>query len=152
MLALAAAIHAVQDALNRRGQGGRLLRQEPLDRRAERPQAVVAMGSRGRLARRRQPRCLAVNGGQPSPRHEPEASPQVLRHPVRGLTTQDPRRFLHCGDLPAWQALAAAYRCREALNARARGWDFCHPETGSQNAASMSTPRTKKFRSGFHSR
>ena len=27
-----------------------------------------------------------------------------------------------------------------------------HPETGSQNAASMSTPETKKFRSGFHSR
>ena len=53
--------------------------------------------------------------------------------------------FLHVGDLPACEALAEERRGREVLNARVNRWACCHPSTESQNAASMSTPWTKKL-------
>ena len=56
--------------------------------------------------------------------------------------------LLHVGDLSAREALAEECRGREVLNARVNRWGCCHPNTASQNAASMSTPWTKKFRDG----
>ena len=59
--------------------------------------------------------------------------------------------FLHVGDLPSCEALAEERRGREVLNARVNRWARCHPNTASQNAASMSTPWEKKFLHGYNS-
>ena len=59
--------------------------------------------------------------------------------------------FLHVGDLPSCEALAEERRGREVLNARVNRWARCHPNTASQNAASMSTPWEKKFLHGCNS-
>ena len=59
--------------------------------------------------------------------------------------------FLHVGDLPSCEALAEERRGREVLNARVNRWARCHPNTASQNAASMSTPWEKQFLHGCNS-
>ena len=48
-IALAAAIHSAEDAVESCAQHGRLLQQEPIHMLAERPQAVVAMDPEGGL-------------------------------------------------------------------------------------------------------
>ena len=143
-LAPAAAIHAAQVAFRRRAQRCRLLQREPFDMLAGRPRAVAATGPQRRLARRRRHLGLPVAGEQAGHRDPREASPQLLRDPVRGLAVKEPHPFLPVGDRPACQALAAEYRGRAALNTRFRRWESCHPNPESQNAASMLTLGTKK--------
>lgn len=79
-LALAAAIHASEDAVHHRAERGGLPQQKPSDVLADCAEAVVEIGSQGWLARCRWHFGLAVVGEQPGHLNQREADLQFLQH------------------------------------------------------------------------